>query len=175
MGSSLAPGDAVPRTPADAARLRTMMEQDFDFIWCQLRRLGLSDDGADDAAQQVFIVASQRLADIASGSERSFLFGTALRVASDMRRAAARRREQCDEDVDATDPSPGADELLDRRRARAALDRVLDEVSFDARVVLVLFELEEMSMAQIAQFLSVPMGTVAARGGRAGGELVGAG
>jgi RNA polymerase sigma-70 factor (ECF subfamily) len=147
------------------------MDQHFDFIWCQLRRLGLPDDHADDAVQQVFIVAAGKLAEITLGRERSFLFGTALRVASDMRRAAARRREVSDEHAEPLDPTPGPDELLEQRRARAALDEVLDEMSFDARVVFVLFELEEMSMAQIAQLMALPAGTVASRLRRARSEF----
>src|SRR5438094_10600614 len=97
--------DALPASPArdapDHARVRRMLDEYFDFIWRSLRRFGLSDDRADDAAQQVFMIASRKLDSIQPESERSFLFGTAMRVASDLRRSAAYRREISCEDAGA--------------------------------------------------------------------------
>src|SRR5438105_327152 len=99
---------------ADPTRLRRLLDEYFDFIWRSLRRFGLSDDRADDAAQQVFMIASRKLATIQPESERSFLFGTAMRVASDIRRSAVYRREvahaDAGADLEATDVGP--DELL---------------------------------------------------------------
>lgn len=161
-GEADSPRETV--TANASVRLRGMMDQHFDFIWRQLRRLGLSDDLADDGAQQVFIVASRRLAEIGVGSERSFLFGTAMRVASDARRTAVRRREVPDDDArEVVDPTPHPDELLDRQRARTLLDDVLASMELDLRAVFVLFELEEMTMAQIAKLLELAPGTVASR------------
>ena len=146
------------------ARLREMFDRNLDFVWRSLRRLGVPELTADDAAQQVFLVASRRLADIEVGRERSFLFATALRVASDARRALARRGEH-DEAALASvpDDGPGPDEVADRRRARAVLDRVLETLDLDLRVVFVLYELEEMTMAEIATTLDLAAGTVASR------------
>src|SRR5262245_12046318 len=113
------------RASADA-RLRALMADHFDFIWRSLRRFGLSADRADDAAQQVFVIASRRLDDMAIGSERSFLFGTALRVASEARRSAARRPEIAHAEVpEEAEAVPQPDQILDQRRALATLDRVL--------------------------------------------------
>src|SRR5882724_6039539 len=78
---------------AHAARLRAMMDNHFETVWRSLRRLGVPEAGADDAAQQVFVVASRRLDEITVGGERGYLLGIALRVASDARRTIARRRE----------------------------------------------------------------------------------
>src|SRR5688572_15014819 len=150
---------------ADARnRLEVLFTTHFDFIWRSLRRFGLSDDRADDAAQQVFMIASRKLDAIKEGSERSFLFGTAMRVASDIRKSAPVRREVVREDV-GIDLEGGArpDDLLEQRRAREMLDRVLDGMELDLRAVFVLFELEEMSTTEIASLLSIPHGTVASR------------
>lgn len=146
------------------ARLREIFDANFDFIWRQLRRFGLSEDRADDAAQQVFVIVSQKLEAIQPGSERSFLFGTALRVASDARRAAAYRREVAHADA-GVDLEGGLrpDELLDQRRARELLDRVLEDMDLELRTVFVLFEMDEMTTAQIAELLGIPAGTVASR------------
>jgi RNA polymerase sigma-70 factor (ECF subfamily) len=147
------------------------MQENFDFIWRSLRRLGLDADGADDGAQKVFMIAARRLDTIDLGSERSFLFSTALRVASEARRTIARRHEVLEDAPDATDPAPRADELLDTRRARQALDDVLLAMSLDLRVVFVLYELEEMTSADIASLLDIPVGTASSRLRRAREEF----
>jgi RNA polymerase sigma-70 factor (ECF subfamily) len=149
-----------------------MVREHLDFTWRSLRRLGLSSDGADDATQRVFVVASQRLSDIQPGSEKAFLFHTAMHVASSARRTHARRREiPADDHAEAPDPAPPADELLDRRRARALLDEALVDLPMERRTVFVLFELEQMSVAEIARMLDVPEGTVASRLRRARQEF----
>lgn len=167
--------DAGRPTDAVAAelRLRRMLDESFDFVWRSLRRLGLSDDRADDGAQQVFLIASRKLDAIRPQSERSFLFGTAMRVAADIRRSAVNRREiaHADPAADLADTGATADELIDQHRARALLDGVLDAMDEDLRAVFVLFELEEMPAAEIASILAIPSGTVASRLRRAREEF----
>jgi RNA polymerase sigma-70 factor (ECF subfamily) len=166
----------IDGTPAmEPARLRAMMDLHFDFVWRQLRRLGLAPDLADDATQQVFIVASRKLQEIAPGRERSFLLGTAIRVASDTRRRSARRREVAsDQAAETIDTAPRADELLDQQRARAMLDDVLSSMPVDLRTVFVLFELEEMTVPEIGELLELPPGTVSSRLRRARAQFEGA-
>ena len=53
--------------------------------------------------------------------------------------------------------------MLDQKRLRQMLDRVLDELSDDLRVSFVLYELEGMSSPEIAALLGIPVGTVASR------------
>jgi RNA polymerase sigma-70 factor (ECF subfamily) len=156
---------AAPVAVVDGpARLRALLDEHHDFIWRTLRRLGVDAAGADDATQQVFLTASRKLETIRAGCERPYLFGIALRVASDARRAAHRRREQPWEHAgELADPAPRADEMLDQRRARALLDDALAELPMDLRVVFTLHELEEMTMGEIAELVGVPAGTVASR------------
>src|SRR5262245_52175956 len=45
-------------------RMRALLDAHFMFIWRLLRRFGVPRNDLDDAVQQVFIVASGRLADI---------------------------------------------------------------------------------------------------------------
>ena len=150
--------------PADAGRTTALVREHFAFVWRVLRRLGLTEPDADDAAQQVFLVAARRAADIALGSERAFLFGTAMNVAARAQRSERRRREEPDGELEQRrDSRPGPEELLDRRRARELLDRVLSEMSLELRVVFVLYEVEELTMIEIARLLEVPQGTVASR------------
>lgn len=158
----------------DAARLRRLVDANFEFIWRTLRRLGVPEADADDAAQQVFLVIARKLPLIDANNERSFLFGTALRVASDWRRARRRRREEPGHEPGAADPSdsgPGPEDLVAQRRARALLDEVLDGMPEDLQTVFVLFELEELPTPEIASLLGIPVGTVASRLRRAREEF----
>jgi RNA polymerase sigma-70 factor (ECF subfamily) len=150
------------------ARLRSLVDAHFETVWRALRRLGVSELGADDGAQQVFLVVSRRLDEIEEGGERSYLLGVALRVASEIRRAVRRRREvpmdgPVLEPVDAAAAQQGPDEALDKKRALAMLAACLEEMPEKLREAFVLFELEELSAPEVAELLGVPVGTVASR------------
>jgi RNA polymerase sigma-70 factor (ECF subfamily) len=149
----------------DNARVAELLRAHFRDVWRIVRRFGVPENCADDAAQEVFIIASRRLADIAPGSERPFLFSSAVRVAANVRRSLGARRECAEDDTlpEGIDPRPSAEALLDQKRLRQMLDRVLDELSDDLRVSFVLYELEGMSSPEIAELLGIPVGTVASR------------
>jgi RNA polymerase sigma-70 factor, ECF subfamily len=150
------------RSPLD--RLRALLAGHHAFVWRSLRRLGVPDCDVEDASQQVFLVAHRRMADIVPESERSFLFQTALRVAADWRRAHKRRCEEAGMDLpDVPDLAANPEEQIDQQRQRALLDRVLEAMPMELRAVFVLFELEEMTMMEIATVSDIPPGTVASR------------
>jgi RNA polymerase sigma-70 factor (ECF subfamily) len=134
------------------------------MVWRLLRRLGLSPADADDATQQVFMIASRKLELIGTGSARSFLCGTALRVAGNARRAKKRLREVSADLTELEHPSgsdpEAAAELV---RARELLDQLLGELSPKLRRVLVLAEIEQLEVPDIARLESIPVGTAASR------------
>jgi RNA polymerase sigma-70 factor (ECF subfamily) len=156
-----------------AARFRRIVDTEFGLVWRFLRGLGVPVAGVDDAAQQVFLVAAQRLDDIAVGSERAFLLATARGVAANARRAQSRNREVLDERVlaDHTDDRANPEQAAAATEARELLATFLDGLPEDVRTVFVLFELEGMTMAAIAQTLELAPGTVASRLRRARDEF----
>ena len=146
------------------ARLHQLVERHLDFVARVLRNLGTPDGDVDDAVQKTFVVLSDRLDGVRHGAERAFLFQTAAHIAAHVRRTLARRREVAEERApDRPDEFPSPEALADRSRARALLDQVLDTLDQDARAVFVLYEIEEMTMAEIATALKLPPGTVASR------------
>jgi RNA polymerase sigma-70 factor, ECF subfamily len=147
----------------DEVRLRRAFDDNFAFVWRYLRRMGMSEADADDAAQQVFLVLSRRLREVEEGKERAFLCGTAVRVVSDHRRTLRRRPDRPEPFDEPTDDCPAPDAVADRKRARALLDDALRQMDDTLRSVFVLYELEEMTTAEIAELLSLPSGTVASR------------
>ncbi len=147
-----------------------MMAAHFEFVWRSLRRLGLSPADADDGAQEVFLVASRKLSAIAPESEKRFLFATALRVASTSRRGLKRRREEPRTWSSEDEPEPerersepGPERLAELSHARRDLSRILDAMKLEQRAVFVLFELEELTVPEIASLLELPIGTVSSR------------
>ena len=61
------------------------------------------------------------------------------------------------------DDAPGPEEVLLESEARDALDATLADMTDDLRVVLVLVEIEGLSVADLAASLDVPAGTAASR------------
>jgi RNA polymerase sigma-70 factor (ECF subfamily) len=163
--------EALPHAPSEPARddgaerVRAVVREHYASLWRWVRRLGVPESSAEDAAQQSLLVFAQRIGDVEPGREKSFLFGVALRVAQSVRREHRRWGDAREDDAldQVPDAGPGAEEALDDRRARAMLDAMLDAMPFDLRSVFVLYEIEEMTMADIARTLGVPAGTVASR------------
>jgi RNA polymerase sigma-70 factor (ECF subfamily) len=119
----------------------------------------------DDATQQVFIVAARRMDDLRPGRERSFLCGTAVRVASNFRRDHGRRAERI-ADVSIEEIHSGAphgEALLEQMRARRLLDLVLDRMTLEHRTVFVLSEIEGLTAPEISSIVGCPLGTVSSR------------
>jgi RNA polymerase sigma-70 factor (ECF subfamily) len=114
--------------------------------------------------QEVIVIAAHRLRDIHAGSEQSFLFSTAYRVAARSRKRHSSRRELPDEAMsDVADPGLDPEEASERARARALVDQLLSDMPLELRAVFVLYEIEEHTMAEIAAMLDLPAGTVASR------------
>lgn len=162
--SLTAPASAGPDA-FRAQRVAAMFDGHYDAIWRTLRRLGIPDADVDDAAQRVFVTAARRLDTIELGHEGRYLYGIAVRVASELRRRAPSRHEVADATVLASiaDDSPGPEEVLLEHEARDALDATLADMPDDLRAVLVLVEIEGLSVADLAASLEVPVGTGASR------------
>ena len=165
-GDAAVEGEPFERTHNDEDRLCWMLSAFFPAVWRLGRRMGLSGALAEEIAQEAFVVASKRLARIEPGLERSFLYGVALRLIANQRRSAAVRHESERYEPtlhDVLQTHPSADELLELKQRRVVLDRVLESMPTPLREVLVLFEIEECSLEEIAPTLGTPEGTAASR------------
>jgi RNA polymerase sigma-70 factor (ECF subfamily) len=167
-GAEAPPAAALP----DPERVDAFVRRHHAFVWRVLRRNGLAPADADDAAQKVFLVAIARLSDIPESSERAFLYRTAAHVASKAQRSVRRRPDTAAiGDREEADHDPLPDALLDQRRARELLDRILAELPDELRATLILFDLEGLSKQEVAEALGIPPGTVASRVRRARDEV----
>jgi RNA polymerase sigma-70 factor, ECF subfamily len=138
-------------------------------LWRIAARLGLPRHHIDDVLQEAFIIAARRQTDIGEGQARAFLIGTVARLCCNYRRRAHVRHEVSQGEAldEHASREPDAERLLVRKRLRERLDRALDSLSSEHRSVFVLYELEGLSVPEIAELLQLPVGTAASRLGRA--------
>ncbi|AKU99500.1 RNA polymerase sigma factor RpoE [Labilithrix luteola] len=166
LAKDVSPEEAIARDPELEARLQRLAVEHYDFVWRSLRRLGVAPPETDDAAQRVFLVIADKLPNIEPSKERSFVFGIVMRVAANVRRDRATARQREAEDTETSDlpiDAPTAEAEVARAQARVRLDAILASMSEDRRAVFVLFELEELTVTEIAELLGLPLGTVGSR------------
>lgn len=156
-----------PVAEARARSFRMLYDAHVDFVWRNLRRLGVYEADVEDRTQEVFVVAHKRFDQFEDRGHgpRAWLFQIVLRVASDARR----HRRRHPEDPDGGDAmgraavdAPQADAIL-RREALSRLDAALEKIEVGRRAVLVLHEIEEMTAPEIAEVLGIPLNTVYSR------------
>jgi len=138
------------------------MRDHLKMVWRIVRRSGLEPRDADEATQDVFLILSKRLGDVVIEAQKSFLVQTALRVASERRRAI-RRFPEVELDAEPRSPSAAVDEVVALQRARFLLDEALVSLSEEQRATFILIEMEQMTMPEAAEILGIPVGTVASR------------
>lgn len=134
------------------------------YVWRVLRRLGVSESDVDDVCQEVFLVVHRKLGEFAGNSAlRTWIYGIAIRTASDHRKRAYRRHEVATAEMP---EAPGSDDphrTLQLRQARTMLDQLIGALDEDKRAVYVLFEIEQLAMHEVAAALGCPLQTAYSR------------
>ena len=131
---------------------------------------------ARDVAQEVFVALYRKLDDVRD--DRAFLAWllrlTRNRCLDRLRRLDARRWDRAvpvEEARDLEDPAPGPDEAGLVAASRDLVRRALGRLSAASREMIVLKEIRELELAEIAARLDLPLGTVKSRSHRARREL----
>jgi RNA polymerase sigma-70 factor (ECF subfamily) len=153
-----------PTTAAARPEFRAIFREHAPYVWRVLRRLGVAESDVEDVAQEVFLVVHRRLAEFEGRSRlRTWIYGICLRTASDHRRRAHVRRELAtDRPPERVGSAPQPREL-EQRQARAILDGALERLGDDKRAVFVLFEIEELTMKEVAEAIGCPLQTAYSR------------
>jgi RNA polymerase sigma-70 factor (ECF subfamily) len=162
-GLSLVRDPDPPPPYADAEAFRALWRAQHGFVWRILARLGVPRAALDDATQEVFFVAYRRRADYeAKVPIRSWLYGIARRVASDVRRGFGRNERRL-----RAMPSPDAggdpSDALSRSEAAAIVLAFLETLDEGTRMAFVLMDLEGMSAPEVALAEGVKLNTVYSR------------
>jgi RNA polymerase sigma-70 factor (ECF subfamily) len=157
----------------EQSRLAEMLRLHLPCVWRAGRRAGLTNAQAEENAQEVFAVAARKLDEIQPGRERAFLLGVALRLANNTRRLVATQVEMAKTEPRKqwTDSQPAAEELLSLKQQREVLDAILMSMSDSFREALTLYEIQDLTLPEIADVLSIPLGTATSRLRRAREEF----
>ncbi len=165
LGSGL---DREPPAPAglvclDGAVGRIYREH-APLVWRSLRRLGVADAQLEDAVQDVFLVVHRRLGEFEGRSAfKTWLYGIAVRVAKDYRRTELRRVRRMDRVAamltSDSDLMANPYDSTERREASQLLHCILSSLPEHLRDVLVLVELEDLSIRDASVALDIRLRT----------------
>lgn len=161
----------------DLTAFDEMVERYQHKIYGYVRRLVGNDTDAEDVTQEVFLKA---LTSLHAFREESSLQTWLFRIATNLCRDLLRRRQrergwlrlwQPAEEregggeslIEIPDHEGDPERLLLRDELNDVLRRAIDRLPVAMREVLVLHDLEALSYEEIAQALSIPLGTVKSR------------
>jgi len=144
----------LPAPPAVPCPCLEAFQLEFDYLVRSLIRLGVSRHDVEDLAHEVFLVL-YRSWDKYDPSRpfRAYLFGIAFRVARNHLRK--RNKEILHPVVAVDDLAPSPDCAFESRQDRLLLLNALEQVPLLRRAVLVMHDIDEMPMAEIAATLSM--------------------
>jgi RNA polymerase sigma-70 factor (ECF subfamily) len=163
----------VPSPPsgqsADEACLGAF-QQELDYVFRTLRRLGIAPSEVEDLAQEVFLALRGAWDQYDQDRPlRPYLFGISFRIASAHQRK--RNREVAFGIVEVGDAGPGPDDTLQAKQARALVIAALERIPLPRRAVLVMHDIDDIPVGQVAAALDIPLFTVYSRLRKARREL----
>jgi RNA polymerase sigma-70 factor (ECF subfamily) len=159
----------APRTTSGEACLEAF-QAELDYVYRTLRRLGTAASEVEDLAQEVFLALRNCWAEYdPTRPLRPYLFGISFRIASAHQRK--RRREVAFGVVELGDTSPSPDEALQTKQARAIVLLALERIPLPRRAVVVMHDIDEIPVAEVAAALDIPLFTAYSRLRKARREL----
>jgi RNA polymerase sigma-70 factor (ECF subfamily) len=159
----------VPRHVIDDP-CRDAYQRELDYLLRTFQRLGVDSHDIEDLAHDVFVTLRRTWHQYdPARAFRPYIFGIAFRLASSHRRR--HWREVPFALIEAPDHAPVPDQALDSARARALVLAGLQQVPLLRRVVLIMHDLDEVPIREVATTLGIPLFTAYSRLRKARGEL----
>jgi RNA polymerase sigma-70 factor (ECF subfamily) len=163
-----APGPAPGFEPLEFA---AVYEQTFAFVWRSVRRLGVADAARDDVCQEVFVVVHRQLAEFRGDSSlKTWVFGILRHVVRAQRRTLQRKDPAArttapllDAELLAAGERHDPHETAVRSEDLKVARELFDALPEDKRVVLMLADLEDIPVPEIAALLEINVNTAYAR------------
>jgi RNA polymerase sigma-70 factor (ECF subfamily) len=154
---------------SDEACLDTF-QRELNYIYRTLRRMGAWSSEVEDLAQEVFLALRGSWTNYdPTRPIRPYLFGIAFRIASAHQRK--RNREVAFGILDPDDLAPRPDEELQSKQARLMVLVALERIPLRRRAVLVMHDLDDIPVADVASVLGIPRFTAYSRLRKARREL----
>jgi RNA polymerase sigma-70 factor (ECF subfamily) len=155
---------ALPFAACETHDFEVVYGEHAAFVWRSLRALGVPAAQLDDALQDVFVVVHQKLGEFRGPAHiRTWLFEIGRRVASHYRRAAGRLPHSQQVDEVEVAAAGGTFEEASRKEAAQLVLEVLDMLDESKRELIVMVELEQMPITEVAASLKVPLNTAYSR------------
>lgn len=127
-------------------------------------------ENAEDLFQQTFLVAFEKEELELDANPKSYLISIALNLWKNRLRKAARRKRLADvsfveewELDQLADEGDSVEELVEKRQEAEKLRSYVLDLPEKLRFVVLMYYMEEMSIAEIAKALQIPPGTVNSR------------
>ena len=118
----------------------------------------------EDAVQEVFVVVHKRLDEYEERAAlRGWLYAICLRVGSRQRRTSRRRREQAVSEIPEVSVDADQEQGIELRESLRLGQRLLEALPEKHRMVFMLYEVDHMSMAEIAEIVGCPIQTAYSR------------
>ncbi len=154
----------TPPLASNQVDLPTLLRAHGPYAGRTLRYLGVREADIDDLLQEVFVVVHRRLHEYEPRQRfESWLRVICVNVVRNYRRSE-RRRPIVSMAEPPEDAMPGGqEENLERTQMRRTLLRLLDALPDEQRLVVVLSDIEELSVKEIAEIAGCPMKTVYSR------------
>jgi RNA polymerase sigma-70 factor (ECF subfamily) len=141
-----------------------LYERELSYVWNTLRRLGIADRDLEDRTHDVFATAIERLpAYDPSRPMRPWLFGIVFRVVIGARRLKPAQNEISVANPEAVDDTGNPEDLASAREEAALVQAALALVPLERRAVLVMHDLDNTPMPEIAEALELRLNTAYSR------------
>ena len=143
-------------------------EEFFDFVYRNARRLGVPTSAADDVVQEVFVVLHRRLPEYDGRSMRSWVYGILAHTVRDYRRSFRRKQRlqmaaEQDEGLGSAGGAASPEQRAQLRQDLALLMQLLQELPETQRELIVLADLEQLSVPEICGCVGGNSNTVYSR------------
>jgi RNA polymerase sigma-70 factor (ECF subfamily) len=144
--------------------MRTIFDEHARYVIRTLRHLGVAESDVDDVAQEVFVTVHRKLGEFEGRSKlRTWLYAICLRIASDHRRRAYVVRERATDSPPVDTGERTGQEPDTSLESRRFVQGLLAELDDDKRAVLVLYEIEGLTMREVAEVVGCPLQTAYSR------------
>ncbi|HYQ14703.1 MAG TPA: RNA polymerase sigma factor [Polyangiaceae bacterium] len=144
--------------------LRAIFDEHARYVIRALRHLGIKEADVDDVAQEVFVTVHRKLPEFEGRSKlRTWLYAICLRVASDHRRRAYMVHERVTDALPIDTGERTGSEPDTHVESRAFVQKLLQSMDDDKREVLVLYEIEGLTMREVAEVVGCPLQTAYSR------------
>ena len=145
---------SAPSIPTPESACLAVFDGELDYIFATLQRLGAAQHEVEDLVQEIFVVLHRHWPTLDTDRPfRPYLFGIAFRILSAHRRRRAWEIPCANVEPEATTASPEG--LLQSKQSIALLKSALEQLPMARRAVVIMHDLDDIPIEEIARNLSI--------------------